>query len=233
MASDVTTVKVDYNKLVDELIEGVKTCEASKPWKDWVAFVKNATEGAPCSACEPILGDDPRGLYALQVAYAKSIGYQVNSKKQDLYTYGTTDETDKKIEIDPNQSPAAQVSCLFHELGHALTHEVWSPPSDAVIENMSPDDVMNLMMHEFGILSGDWEEEVRCEAIAWIATKALGIDSSAYALPYLLLQGEDGGEGDVTGAHGAVIKSITEQKDVIISTVQKILGAPMFEMVLA
>lgn len=126
-------------------------------------FDESQTEGDPLPTIAPELeGVAPEGQFQSLTDVAASFGFTVEKVSDSVIgmANGDCNPTTKHIRVKDSNSGQQQVKTLAHELGHALLHDADSDlPRD--------------------------HKEIEAESVAYVVSKALGIDSSGYSFGYV------------------------------------------------
>ncbi len=147
-------------------------------------FDREQVEPLPPPACpvsldppmSEIMGEDLAAVLPRLTALAGEIGSTVEFEAIGGSRHGYYDIASRRIAIHAEMSANAQVKTLVHELAHALLRV--EPAQDA------PE-------------LGHAEEEIVVESVAYTVTGALGLDSSAYSIPYLASWSQEGELGAI------------------------------------
>lgn len=115
-------------------------------------------------------GDDLGWARSSLIELATSIGSDVSFEAMPAERGGYYESGTRGIAINDNRSVNAQVKTLIHELAHAL------------LRAQPADDDLDLSYAE---------EELVVESIAFTVCGSLGLDVSAYAIPYLASWAEE------------------------------------------
>ena len=107
-------------------------------------------------------GGAPEGVFAKLTAFAESLGFSVERPSSlDSGANGDTDHREGRIRVATNNADAQQVKTLAHEIGHALLHDP---------EGVSTRDMTRGL------------KELEAESIAYVACRALGMETGEYCL---------------------------------------------------
>jgi hypothetical protein len=147
-------------------------------------FDREQVEPLPPPACpvsldppmNEIMGEDLAAVLPRLTALAGEIGSTVEFEAIGGSRHGYYDIASRRIAIHAEMSANAQVKTLVHELAHAL------------LRVESAQDAPEL---------GHAEEEIVVESVAYTVTGALGLDSSAYSIPYLASWSQEGELGAI------------------------------------
>jgi hypothetical protein len=135
-------------------------------------FDISQTEGdAPPTVCHRLSGEDPDCFYDGFVEVARSIGFRVEEHRFSDGTNGDCTASDRRIRIDPSNSPAQRVKTLVHELAHAFLHPTVADRGLA---------------------------ELEAESIAFVVCRSLGMDTGEYSFGYVAIWA-GGGEQAING----------------------------------
>lgn len=125
------------------------------------------TEGddLPIPVSEPITGDSHMGLIPNLLGLAESLGYSVDFETMPHGVGGYCDSILKRIAIEADAPPNAQVRVLVHEIAHAL----------------------GVGYKDYGRKAA----EVLVETVTHVVCLGVGLDTSGESIPYVAGWGED------------------------------------------
>lgn len=166
--------------------------ETEHSWTDFRAvpvFDVSQTEGDELPSLTSTLDGDVEGFEALRDRIAAAAGVTVEFDAE-ITANGSYDPASDTIRVKGDMGEEQTIKTLLHEWAHALLHSEGAE-------------------HE-----GDAREakEVQAEGAAYVASKALGIDSEGYSLGYVAGWGGD-------------TKAVFEQMGVIRDTAAKMIDA--------
>ncbi|OJV61005.1 MAG: hypothetical protein BGO38_09875 [Cellulomonas sp. 73-145] len=132
-------------------------------------FDVTQTDGAPLPDVQPQLlaGQAPREVWDGLVALTTSAGYRLERRTCPTGVNGWTAPEDGLVVVADDLEPAQATKTLAHELGHIRANHAGRFP-------------------DYGIdRTCRGAAEVEAESIAYIVTSHLGMDPTAYSVPYI------------------------------------------------
>lgn len=136
-------------------------------------------------------GDAPARLWEALAAQVEEAGYQLDTSAelaaQIAPSNGRTDFLARIVCVRPDLPPAQQLKTLAHELAHIHLHAPGKRPAD--------------LTRAMG--------EVEAESVAFLITTELGLDSSAYTIPYVAGWSHGDADAVLATAHRAITTART------------------------
>lgn len=142
--------------------------------------------------CEPLTGDSHAHLLAPLGAFAQSLGYAVCFEAIDGSAGGWCDAKNKRIVVDANVAPNAQLRTLIHECAHALgiDYERYSRA----------------------------QAEVIVDTVTLLAASSVGLQVDGETIPYIAGWGEDGALAAVTEFAETIDRIARRIEDVLFAS---------------
>ena len=178
---------------------GEQTGERRVFFKTAFVFELSQTEPLPGveavalqAPCEPLTGDSHAHLLAPLGAFALSLGYAVCFEAIDGSAGGWCDPKNKRIVVDANVPPNAQLRTLIHECAHALgiDYERYSRA----------------------------QAEVIVDTVTLLAASSVGLQVDGETIPYIAGWGEDGALAAVTEFAETIDRIARRIEDVLVAS---------------
>jgi len=184
---------------VKERDAGEETGERRVFFKTAFVFELSQTEPLPGvepvalqAPCEPLAGDSHAHLLAPLGVFAQSLGYAVCFEAIDGSVGGWCDPKNKRIVVDANVPPNAQLRTLIHECAHALGID-YDRYSRA-------------------------QAEVMVDTVTLLAASSVGLQVDGETIPYVAGWGEDGALAAVTEFAETIDRIARRIEDVLLAS---------------
>jgi hypothetical protein len=152
-------------------------------------------------------GDAPRLLWDALAAQIEAAGFSLDGASSTASgigpANGLTDFQARMVWVRPDLPPAQRTKTLAHELAHVRLHRPDTRPAN--------------LTQAIG--------EVEAESVAFLVTRELGLDSSAYSIPYVT----GWAQGDTALVLATADRSVKVARE-ITAVVQAFIDGPMTEL---
>jgi len=146
----------------------------------------------------------PEGVFAKLTEVADGLGFRVERPLSlESGANGDTDHSAGRIRVAANNEEAQQAKTLAHEIGHALLHDPASVEARGLARGL---------------------KELEAESVAYVACRALGLESGEYSFGYVVgwsgggdeaVQGIKASTGRIQRAAAAILRAFEVEESVV------------------